>query len=47
MHWQEAPYGEAKLVRCTRGSIWDVIIDLRPDSPTYTRHFGVESNSVS
>lgn len=47
MHWQEAPYGEAKLVRCTRGSIWDVIIDLRPDSPTYTRHFGIELNSVS
>jgi dTDP-4-dehydrorhamnose 3,5-epimerase len=47
MHWQAAPYGEAKLVRCTRGSIWDVIIDLRPDSPTYTRHFGVELTSVS
>lgn len=47
MHWQEAPYGEAKLVRCTRGSIWDVIIDLRPDSPTYTKHFGIELNPVS
>jgi dTDP-4-dehydrorhamnose 3,5-epimerase len=29
-------------VRCSRGAIWDVIIDLRPTSPTYTRHFGVE-----
>lgn len=47
MHWQAAPYGEAKLVRCTRGSVWDVIIDLRPDSPTYTRHFGVELTSGS
>ncbi|HSQ31808.1 MAG TPA: dTDP-4-dehydrorhamnose 3,5-epimerase [Gemmatimonadaceae bacterium] len=47
MHWQAAPYGEAKLVRCARGAIWDVIIDLRPDSPTYTRHFGVELTSVS
>jgi dTDP-4-dehydrorhamnose 3,5-epimerase len=34
MHYQAAPYAEAKLVRCTRGAIYDVIIDLRPDSPT-------------
>lgn len=34
MHYQRAPYAEAKLVRCTRGAIYDVIIDLRPDSPT-------------
>jgi dTDP-4-dehydrorhamnose 3,5-epimerase len=42
MHWQAAPYEEAKLVRCTSGSIYDVIIDLRPTSPTYTQHVGVE-----
>ena len=42
MHYQIAPATETKLVRCTRGRIWDVIIDLRPDSPTYLRHFGVE-----
>jgi dTDP-4-dehydrorhamnose 3,5-epimerase len=42
MHWQAPPHGEAKLVRCTRGAIWDVIIDLRPDSPTYTKHFAAE-----
>jgi dTDP-4-dehydrorhamnose 3,5-epimerase len=35
MHYQEAPYAEAKLVRCTRGAICDVIIDLRPRSPTH------------
>lgn len=41
MHYQAAPYQEAKLIRCTRGAIHDVIIDLRPDSPTYTRHVAV------
>lgn len=35
MHYQEAPHEEAKLVRCTRGAIYDVIIDLRPSSPTF------------
>jgi dTDP-4-dehydrorhamnose 3,5-epimerase len=35
LHWQEAPYGESKLLRCTRGSVFDVVVDLRPDSPTY------------
>lgn len=42
MHYQIAPYGEAKTVRCTRGRIFDVIIDLRKDSPTYMQWFGVE-----
>lgn len=42
MHYQEPPHGEVKLVRCTSGAIFDVIIDLRPDSPTYTRWIGVE-----
>jgi dTDP-4-dehydrorhamnose 3,5-epimerase len=41
MHYQKAPFEEAKLVRCTMGAIHDVIIDLRPDSPTFTRHFAV------
>jgi dTDP-4-dehydrorhamnose 3,5-epimerase len=41
MHYQGSPYGETKIVRCTRGSMYDVIIDLRPDSPTFTRHFGL------
>lgn len=42
MHYQKAPYSEAKLVRCTRGGIYDVVIDLRPDSGTFTRWFGAE-----
>lgn len=42
MHYQIAPYQEAKLVRCTSGSIFDVIIDLRKNSPTYRQWTGVE-----
>ncbi len=42
MHYQLAPAAEAKLVRCTRGAIHDVIVDLRPDSRTYLSHIGVE-----
>lgn len=42
MHYQAPPAAEVKLVRCNRGAVWDVIIDLRPDSPTYLKHFGVE-----
>jgi len=42
MHMQLPPAAETKLVRCTRGRLYDVIIDLRPDSPTYMQHFGIE-----
>jgi dTDP-4-dehydrorhamnose 3,5-epimerase len=42
MHYQVAPYEEIKLVRCTRGAIYDVIIDLRPDSPTFRKWTGEE-----
>ena len=42
MHYQKAPWQEAKLVRCTRGAIYDVIIDLRPASPTFLRWVGAE-----
>ena len=41
LHYQTAPHQEAKLVRCSRGSIYDVIVDLRPDSPTFKRHVTV------
>jgi len=37
MHYQREPHSEVKLVRCLRGKIWDVIIDIRPTSPTYRR----------
>jgi dTDP-4-dehydrorhamnose 3,5-epimerase len=42
MHYQAAPHGQAKLVRCTRGRVFDVAVDLRPDSPTYREWVGVE-----
>ena len=42
MHYQAKPYEEAKLVRCTRGAIYDVIIDLRPDSSTFKQWLAVE-----
>ena len=42
MHYQLPPAAETKLVRCTRGGVYDVIIDLRPESPSYLQHFGVE-----
>jgi len=42
MHYQAAPFEEAKLVRCTRGAIHDVIVDIRPGSPTFKQYFGVE-----
>jgi dTDP-4-dehydrorhamnose 3,5-epimerase len=42
MHYQGAPVSETKFIRCIRGSVWDVIIDMRPGSPTFMQHFGVE-----
>lgn len=45
MHYQAAPYEEAKLVRCTRGSIFDAIVDLRPDSVTFMQWVGFELTS--
>lgn len=42
LHFQAPPHGQAKLVRCIRGRIWDVVVDLRAGSPSYGRWFGVE-----
>jgi len=47
MHFQRPPKEEAKLVRCTRGRIYDIIVDLRPVSPTYCQWLGVELGSGS
>jgi dTDP-4-dehydrorhamnose 3,5-epimerase len=47
MHFQAEPDGEAKLVRCTRGSIYDVAVDLRPGSETYRRWFGTELSAAN
>ncbi len=42
MHFQKAPATEAKLVRCTKGVIYDVVLDLRPESPSFAKWYGVE-----
>jgi len=42
MHFQFPPFGDSKLVRCTRGSVLDVIVDLRPESASYLEHVAVE-----
>ncbi len=42
MHYQAEPYEEQQLIRCTAGSVWSVLVDLRPDSPTFKRHLGFE-----
>jgi dTDP-4-dehydrorhamnose 3,5-epimerase len=47
MHVQAPPHGEAKLIRCTRGAIYDVALDIRPDSPTCPQHVGVELSAAN
>lgn len=42
LHYQAAPYGETKLVRVTQGAVWDVAVDLRPESTTFRQWLGVE-----
>jgi len=42
MHFQREPYAEVKIVSCTRGAVFDVVVDLRPDSPTRNRWLGFE-----
>lgn len=42
LHFQRPPYAQAKLVSCLHGTVWDVAVDLREDSPTYRQWFGVE-----
>lgn len=42
LHYQAEPYAEAKLVRCTRGALYDLIVDLRPDSESFKEWFSVE-----
>jgi dTDP-4-dehydrorhamnose 3,5-epimerase len=45
MHFQYPPVAETKIVRCTRGAILDIIVDLRPESPTYLEHIALELNA--
>jgi len=42
LHYQAPPHAEVKIIRCTRGAVYDVIVDVRPESDTYTRWVGVE-----
>lgn len=42
MHWQVPPHSEPKLIRCIRGAVQDIIVDMRPDSPTRFQHVAVE-----
>jgi dTDP-4-dehydrorhamnose 3,5-epimerase len=42
VHYQEAPHTEVKIMRCLRGAVYDVVVDLRPKSPTFKRWFGTE-----
>jgi len=46
-HYQASPFGEDKIIRCTRGSIHSVLIDLRPDSPAYRQHIAVSLTAES
>lgn len=47
LHFQKEPHAQAKLVRCTQGAIFDVIVDLRPDSPTFKQWFGEELTAAN
>jgi dTDP-4-dehydrorhamnose 3,5-epimerase len=47
LHYQAAPHAETKLVRCVRGAVFDVALDLRPDSATYRRWYGVELSDAN
>jgi dTDP-4-dehydrorhamnose 3,5-epimerase len=47
IHYQKPPHAEAKLVRCARGAVFDVAVDLRADSPTFCQWFGIELNDES
>jgi dTDP-4-dehydrorhamnose 3,5-epimerase len=47
MHYQVKPHEEAKLVRCTRGAIFDVIIDIRPDSPTFMKWIAADLSAAN
>lgn len=44
LHYQTPPYAETKIVRCLKGTIYDVAVDIREDSPTFLQYFGVELN---
>jgi dTDP-4-dehydrorhamnose 3,5-epimerase len=47
LHYQAPPATEAKLFRCITGAMYDVIVDMRPESPTYLQHFGIELSAAN
>jgi len=47
LHWQEAPHAQGKLVRVSRGSVFDVAVDIRRGSPTFGRWFGIELSDAN
>ncbi len=47
MHWQQPPHAETKLVRCLQGCIFDVVVDVRPDSPTFGQHQSFELSAAN
>src|SRR5437763_9461433 len=47
MHFQREPHSEVKVVRCIKGAVWDVIVDIRPESPTYRRWQGFELSDAN
>ena len=47
MHYQVTPATEAKLVRCTAGAIVDIVVDVRPESPTFLQHYAIELTAVN
>ena len=47
MHYQAAPFEEAKLIRCIKGSVYDVVIDIQPNSPSFMKWFGVRLSADS
>ena len=47
LHFQEEPYSQAKLVRCIRGKIYDIAVDLRPESPTFKKYIKVELSDTN
>jgi dTDP-4-dehydrorhamnose 3,5-epimerase len=47
LHFQQAPHAEVKLVRCIHGAVYDVVLDVRKNSPTYGRYFGAELSQAN
>lgn len=47
LHFQNPPNAQSKLVRVLQGAVWDVVVDIRKNSPTYGRHFGIELSAAN